>query len=350
MLIRKEYRMKIVVLAGGTSSERMVSISSGENVCKALRQKGHNAVLVDVFFGTKKENLFEEEAYDEKSCAEELRQLTKKLDEEMKNRTNFFGENVLSHCKGADIVFLALHGKNGEDGKLQATFDLMGIPYTGTGSLGSAVAMDKGLTKEVFTYHKIRTPKGFHAKKGEDYSLASHGMSLPCVVKPSCGGSSVGVVIAEDEETYEKAVEECFMLPDEAIVEQFIKGREFSIGVLDGKALPVIEIEPLEGFYDYENKYKPGATKETCPAILDENIAKAMQKEAEEVFDVLRLGAYARMDFLLEESGDFYCLEANTLPGMTATSLLPQEAAAIGMDFPSLCEYLIELSLKIQRD
>lgn len=341
--------MKVVVLAAGTSSEREVSIRSGEMVCNALRSKGHQAVLVDVFFGTEDADLLEKESFDVAQEAERLKALSHKVPEELKKRRCFFGANVLKLCAEADAVFLALHGRNGEDGKIQGTFDLLGIPYTGSGSLGSAVAMDKGLTKEIFAYHGIPTPKGFHKKKGDDLTMEHFGVTFPCVVKPSCGGSSVGVAIVDNKEDYEKAVQACFAEDDEAIVEQYVKGREFSIGVIDGRALPVIEIEPLTGFYDYTNKYKAGATKETCPAVLDEKYAKAMQRTAVRVYEVLRLDAYARMDFLLDEKGDFYCLEANTLPGMTDISLLPQEAAAEGTDFATLCENLIALSLKAER-
>lgn len=349
MTIERYIDMKIVVLAAGTSSEREVSISSGKMVCKALRAKGHDAVLVDVFFGTDEKTVFGRKEYDVIKEAERLSGMTKLVAAEQKKRSSLFGPNVLELCREADIVFLALHGKNGEDGKLQAAFDLLGIPYTGSGSLGSALAMDKGLTKEIFTYYGIETPKGFHKEKGDGKSPESEGIGYPCVVKPSCGGSSVGVSIVSDRASFDKAVEACYVQDDEAVVEQYISGREFSIGVLDGMALPIIEIEPLEGFYDYENKYKPGATKDTCPAVLPDETARAMQDCAVRVFRALRLGAYARMDFLLQEDGSFFCLEANTLPGMTPTSLLPQEAAAIGMDFPTLCERLIALSQKIER-
>ena len=171
-------------------------------------------------------------------------------------------------------------------------------------------------------------------------------VSFPCVVKACCGGSSVGVAMANDAEEYEEAKKEAFLYDDEVVVEEYIKGREFSVGVMDGVALPVIEIAPLQGFYDYKNKYQAGSAIETCPAELSAEKTEEMQEYAEKAFKILRLKNYARMDFMMNESGDLFCLEANTLPGMTPTSLLPQEAAAAGISFSELCERIIEAALR----
>lgn len=238
---------------------------------------------------------------------------------------------------------MALHGENGENGKIQACFDLMGITYTGTDYVSSALSMDKGLAKELFVYHGIPTPKGIRLKKEEEDPGT---VPFPCVVKACCGGSSVGVAIAHDEQEYQKAKEEAFRYDTEVVIEQYIKGREFSVGVFDGRALPVIEIAPLQGFYDYKNKYQAGSTIETCPAELSADKTAEMQKAAEQVFQALRLKNYARMDFMMDEGGNIYCLEANTLPGMTPVSLIPQEAKAVGIEFDDLCEQIIQLSLK----
>jgi D-alanine-D-alanine ligase len=206
--------------------------------------------------------------------------------------------------------------------------------------------MDKGLTKQLLVYNNLPTPKGFVINKtSQDKTLEAHGLSVPCVVKPSCGGSSVGVSIVKTWEEYNAALDEAFKYENEVIVEEFIGGREFSIGVVGGRALPIIEIIPKEGFYDYENKYLPGKTEEICPAELDVETTKKMQDCAVAVSYALRLEAYCRIDFILKPDGEFYCLEANTLPGMTATSLIPQEAAADGDDFQALCQKLIKLSL-----
>ena len=340
--------MNIIVLAGGNSTEREVSIASGQGVCKALRERNHKAVLLDPYFGAsqKEENLFPTE-YDVDKAADAMREMSSKLEETMKTRKGFFGPNVLEICKEADIVFLALHGANGEDGKVQSVLDLMGIKYTGSGPLSSGMAMDKGITKMVFEAKGVPTPKGITLEKGKCSSqFADYGMGFPVIVKPCCGGSSVGVCIANNQTEYQAALLEAFSYENEVVVEQFITGREFSVAVVDGKAYPVIEIAPLQGFYDYKNKYQAGSCVETCPADLSSALTKEMQKYAEMGYKALNLQAYARLDFLMDDEGNMYCLEANTLPGMTPTSLMPQEAKAIGMDYPQLCEKLIEVSLK----
>lgn len=335
--------MKIVVLAGGTSTEREVSLSSGGMIYRALKKNGHQAVLLDVYLGYEGEidDIFEREAdwaaqigavSEENPDLEAVRALRKD------GGKSFFGPNVLAVCGMADVVFMALHGANGEDGKIQACFELMGIPYTGTDFVSSAMAMDKGITKDIFRAYGIPTPVGFRLKLGE---TETEKVVFPCIVKACCGGSSVGVCIAGDESEYERAKQEAFRYDSEVIVEQYIKGREFSVGVMDGKALPVIEIAPRQGFYDYKNKYQAGSTVETCPAELSREKTRELQDIAERVFAALRMKSYARMDFRMSEEGEIFCLEANTLPGMTPTSLLPQEAAVLGIDFPELCERIL---------
>ena len=341
-------QMNIVVLAGGTSTERAISIVSGTEICKALRQKGHRAVLTDVFGGAGNvdpADPFPAE-YDVKTAAEYMKTFDSRIDEIRKSRKSFFGPGVLELCQKADICFLALHGANGEDGKLQAAFDLMGIRYTGTGYLSSAMAMDKGITKKMFRLCNVPCPDGFSIRKGEDADLEKHGMSLPVVVKTCCGGSSVGVYIVHDPDEYRDALEKAFAYEDEVVVEEYIKGREFSVAVVDGKAFPVIEIRPLKGFYDYHNKYAPGSTIETCPAEIPADLTEKMQRIAEAGARALEMEAYCRLDFMMRDNGDMYCLEANTLPGMTPTSLIPQEAKALGIEFPELCEMLMEISLR----
>lgn len=340
--------MKIVVLAGGTSTERDVSLCSGSMIYRALKKKGHQAVLLDVYLGYDGEidGIFEQEtdwaakvdAVGEKNPDMEVIKALRK-----DGGKSFFGPNVLALCGMADCVFMALHGANGEDGKIQACFELLGIPYTGTDFVSSAMAMDKGITKDIFRAHDIPTPAGFRLKKG---ARETREVTYPCIVKACCGGSSVGVSIANDDAEYERAKEEAFQYDDEVIVEQYIRGREFSVGVMDGRALPVIEIAPRQGFYDYKNKYQAGSTVETCPAELSPGKTREMQGIAERVFEALRMKSYARMDFMMSEAGEIFCLEANTLPGMTSTSLLPQEAAAVGIDFPELCEKILEAGVR----
>ena len=297
--------MKIVVLAAGTSTEREVSIVSGTNVCKALRSKGHQAILVDVFFG--KEGADSATAfdgdYDVDAEAAYISSFNDQVKDAVASGREFFGPGVIELCKAADVVFMALHGANGEDGRVQAYFDLCGIPYTGTGYLSSAMAMDKGITKKIFLTSGVPTPRGVELKKGKDSTnLADHNMELPVVVKTCCGGSSVGVYITKTPEEYEEALQGAFSYEDEVVVEEYIEGREFSVGVVDGKAYPIIEIAPVQGFYDYKNKYKAGSAVETCPAELSEAVTEKMQHYAEQVAQVLGLDTYSRTDFLLDEN------------------------------------------------
>ena len=347
--------MNIVVLAGGLSTEGDVSFVRGKNVADALRSRGHKVILLDVFMGysDKPEDLtgIFERSEQVSAAVTGISQEAPDLDAVRKSRKDqsksLFGPNVIELCRMADIVFMALHGENGEDGRIQAAFDLYGIQYTGTGYLSSAVAMDKGLSKRLFLANHIPTPKGIAMDKETcRWEFAETGLTLPCVVKPCCGGSSIGVSIVRDEKEYQQALKEAFRFEEKVILESYVKGREFSVGVMDFQALPVIEIAPLEGFYDYKNKYAAGSAVETCPAELPPSIAEKMQRYAEEVARALGLETYARMDFLLDEQEEIYCLEANTLPGMTPVSLLPQEAQAAGMDFPTLCEEIIRISLK----
>lgn len=341
--------MKVIVLAGGISTERDVSLSSGAMIYKALKAKGHQAVLLDVYLGYTGDDV--DVIFDkEEDWARELGTINEQnpdIEQVKAMRSdgdkNFFGPNVIRLCQASDIVFMALHGENGENGKIQACFDLMGITYTGTDYVSSALCMDKGLSKEIFAYYGIPVPEGIRLKKGEKQSRQ---IPFPCIVKACCGGSSVGVSIAWKPEEYEGALTEAFRYDKEVIVEQYIAGREFSVGVMDGKALPVIEIAPLQGFYDYKNKYQAGAAIETCPAEIPGEKAKEMQQYAEKAFEALRLKNYARMDFMMGEKGDIYCLEANTLPGMTPVSLLPQEAAAVGIGYGELCEKIMEAALR----
>jgi D-alanine-D-alanine ligase len=338
--------MKVVVLAGGTSTERDVSLSTGTMIYKALKSKGYQAVLLDVYlgYGGTVNDVFElknDWALNIGAIKESSPDISQIKALRKDNSDNFFGPGVIEICRKADIVFLALHGENGEDGKIQAAFDLMGIKYTGTDYTSSALAMDKAITKEIFAYYKIPTPEGIHIIKCEKYDWNVY----PCVVKTCDGGSSVGVSIVHSADEMEEALADAFTYGNDAIIEQYIKGREFSVGVIDGKALPIVEIAPLKGFYDYKNKYQAGSTIETCPAQLNENIAVKMQNIAEDVFRALRLKTYARMDFMLNTDNEIFCLEANTLPGMTPISLLPQEAQAIGIDFTALCEKIINISM-----
>lgn len=343
--------MNIVVLAGGTSTERAVSIVSGTGICNGLRAKGHKAVLVDVFGGVERVDWADPfpDVYDVEAASAYISGFNKDIETLKKERREFFGPNVIELCKAADFVFLGLHGANGEDGRLQAAFDLLGIKYTGTGYLSSAMAMDKGVTKWMFQMNQVPVPGGITMKRQERKDQLAEGLSFPVVVKTCCGGSSIGVYIVKDQEEYSKALDAAFSYEEEVVVEEFIQGMEYTVAVVDGRAYPVVQIVPCAGFYDYENKYKPGATKETCPAPISKELTEKLQDYAVRGYHALGLESYARLDFIVTEDERIYCLEANTLPGMTPTSLIPQEAAVLGMDYPTLCEELIRVSEKKYR-
>ncbi len=347
--------MRIVVLAGGLSTERDVSLASGAGICKTLISRGHEAFLLDVYLGFPYDSDKLEEVFTLPdaglSIAEGIKTTEPDLAAVKASREDqsecFVGPNVIEICRLADIVFMGLHGDVGENGKLQATFDILGIRYTGPNYLGSALAMDKGIAKKIFKMSGVPTPMGTTLKRErKDCPLSDLGLTLPVVVKPCSGGSSIGVYIVDTEEEYKEAIEKSFCYEDEVVIEPYIKGREFAVGIIDGKALPVIEIIPKTGFFDYANKYQAGATEEICPAPIDDAIAQKMQRATELAFKALKLDIYSRADFLLDEKGEIYCLEVNTLPGMTATSLLPQEAKAAGIEYGELCELIIKKSLE----
>lgn len=347
--------MKIIVLAGGLSTERDVSLASAAGICRTLLEKGHDAFLLDVFLGLENapENL--EDVFTLPGHGLEIAGNIGTAEPDLAavkasrpdHSDCFLGPNVIELCRLADITFLGLHGGEGENGKLQATFDLLGIRYTGPDSLGCAVAMDKGFTKQVFLQSGIDTPAGacLH-KNAADRSVSSLGLDFPVVVKPCSGGSSIGVYIVNTESEYKEALEKSFRYEDEVVIEEYIKGREFACGVIDGEALPPIEIIPKTGFFDYANKYQADATLEVCPADIPEETDRRMRDLTVRAFHALKLNVYSRADFLLDEKGNLYCLEMNTLPGMTAASLLPKEAKAIGIEYGDLCELIIKKSLE----
>lgn len=339
--------MKIAVVCGGLSNERDVSITSGSCVARALREKGHKVVLLDLYYGYSGKymdpaELFEREQEDLRySVREETPDIEKMIADGDGSR---IGKNVIEICRAADISFLALHGEDGENGKVQATFDMFGIRYTGSGYLGSALAMNKELSKVLFRHNGIPTPAGIVLEKGAE---SYEDVGFPCVVKPCSGGSSVGTSIVYSRDEYDAALEFAFRFEARVLVERYVKGRELTVGVMDGRAMPVIEIIPKSGWYDYKNKYQAGLTEELCPAPLSPEDTDRVQRLAERVAEALMIDVYCRADFLMDESdGQLYCLEANTLPGMTPTSLVPQMGAAQGMDFGEACEKIIAVSME----
>jgi len=346
--------MNIVVLAGGLSPERDVSLSTGTMVTNALRKKGHNAILIDLFYGIEQlpspiEKMF---SVDGLLAPFSVPEEAPNLDAVRAARTGGFsdqiGSGVLELCRAADLAFLALHGGVGENGSLQSFFDLCGVKHTGSPSIGCALAMDKAVSKSLLRSEGVLTANWAVARKGVPFDTEH--FPIPCVVKPNSGGSSIGVIIVRERAELARAIEDGFAFEDELIVEEYVRGMELSAGVLgnseDCIALPLIEIVPKHGFYDYQHKYQKGWTDEIVPARISPELTLEVQELAKKAFCALKLGVYARIDFLLTDEGEAYCLEANTLPGMTPTSLLPQEAEHYGLDYPALCEAIVNLSLK----
>lgn len=333
--------MNIVVLAGGLSMERDVSLASGSLIANALRDAGEHAVLVDLYYGIEKEKM----NFDGVSGRYEYKipELAPDLDALISGnggRENPVGENVIEFCKMADVAFLALHGGVGENGKLQALLEMNGVRFTGSSSVGCVLSMNKIISKELVAREGIPTAEWLTNKDDRD-ELKN---LIPCFVKPADNGSSVGVTKVVSEKELNEALDEAEKFSDNVLVEKQVVGREFSVGILDGKALPPIEIIASGDFYNYKVKYQAGLAREICPAPLSEELTHKLQGYAERAHKILRLGAYSRIDFILDEGGEFFFLEANALPGMTPTSLLPQEAAASGMSYTELCLKLIELA------
>lgn len=342
--------MKIVVLAGGLSPEREVSLSSGTLIANALIGRGHRVLLLDLYRGmpdlpADTDRLFRDQPYAPYQVTEQVPDL-ERLRREVGIGDAWVGSNVAYLCGMADRVFLALHGAMGENGQLQAYLDSQGIGYTGSGHTGCLLAMDKELSKRLFRDAGIPTPEWvwFDTQNGVLEDLVAR-IGLPCVVKPNDCGSSVGVSIVETRRALETALSEAAKWGRRVLVEKKITGRELTVGVLDGRALPPVEIIPESGFYDYKNKYQ-GTTREVCPAELSADVTARLSELSLRAFEVLRLSGYARFDYILDADGTPWCLEANALPGMTPTSLLPQEAAAVGIGYPELCETILRLSMK----
>ena len=324
--------MRVTVLTGGTSSERDVAIASAVQVVRALRSRGHTVAVVDTARGyipeASEAQLLSGSVGREPPTIEELVTLERGV--------------LLSSLPGlpvvreADVIFLALHGGRGEDGTLQAVLDVVGVSYTGSGALASGLAMDKDVAKRLFRAAGIPTADWLMAPASAD--LVARQLGWPAVVKPSKQGSTVGLSVVKTPDAFEAAIEYAARYDDEVMIEAFIPGRELTVGILDGRALAVGEIIPRHEIFDYECKYTPGMSEEIFPADLSPALAAECGRLGLAAHEALKLGGYSRVDFRLTPAGEMVCLEVNTLPGMTSTSLLPQSAAAVGITFPVLCE------------
>ncbi|MBR3964420.1 MAG: D-alanine--D-alanine ligase [Clostridia bacterium] len=339
--------MKITVLAGGLSPERDVSLTSGALIATSLSKSGHEVLLVDLYRGLDCAPEFKkggEYSYRVESVEPDL----EAIKAECGGREEPIGPRVIEACRAADVVFLALHGAIGENGQLQATLDCHGIKaYTGTGYIGALLSMDKDISKRLMSEAGVKNADWvYFDTQSDSYSEIVEKVGFPCIIKPASCGSSVGVARVFSEDELSAAISAAAKYERFLLAEKLIEGREFTVAVLDGRALPPVEIIPKSGFYDYKNKYQSGMTLELCPAPLTEEETARLGELALRAFSALRMEMYGRADFILGKDGEFYCLEVNALPGMTPTSLLPQEAAAVGIGYDELCELLVELAYK----
>jgi D-alanine-D-alanine ligase len=327
--------MKIAVLFGGTSEERDVSIASAAQIVPALRALGHEVFAVDTLTGrlppVEERRLLTGGVAPQPPAGDALRS--------MRGVAMTFAPGA-ADLRSADVVFLALHGGAGEDGRLQAMLDLAGLAYTGSNHIASAAAMDKELSKRLFMSVHVPTADWLMAPVSAAEVEAALGW--PVVVKPSKQGSTVGLTVVRQGADLAAAIDAARAFDDEVMVERFIAGREFTVGILDGVALPVGEIIAPGEVFDYRSKYQMGGAREVFPADLPAAEASLLQQYALRAHRVLKLGAYSRIDFRRDADGGFWCLEANSLPGMTATSLLPQAAKAAGIGFPELLERICD--------
>ena len=324
--------LHITVLTGGASAERDVALASATQIVAALRARGHTVAVVDTARGLVSER-------DEPSLIPgAVGHTPPSTDRLMEMERTFLVSSLASipAVTTAEVLFLALHGGWGEDGTLQAVLDVVGVPYTGSGPLGSALAMDKDVSKKLFRAAGVPVAEWLMAPADE--ADVKRTIGVPCVVKPSKQGSTVGLTVVKDLAALAGAIALAGKYDDEVMIERFIPGRELTVGVLDGKALAVGEIIPKHEIFDYECKYQPGMSEEIFPARVNTRIANEAQRLSVLAHRALKLGSYSRVDFRLSPANELICLEANTLPGMTGTSLMPQSARAAGMDFGELCE------------
>lgn len=323
--------MKIAVLFGGVSEERDVSIASAAQVIPALRALGHEVFAVDTATGRlpagDEQRLLAEGVAPQPPTEQQMRRVRGQA---LEMSAASFG------LRESDVVFLALHGGTGEDGHLQALLDLAGLAYTGSNHTASAAAMDKDLSKRLFRAAGVPTADWLMAPATAETVGAQLGW--PVVVKPNRQGSTVGLSVVREPAQLAAAIERAAVFDDEVMIERFVPGREFTVGVLDGRALPVGEIIVAGEVFDYQAKYQSGGAREMFPADIPEADAVSMQEYALLAHRALKLGSYSRIDFRRDPHGGLWCLEANSLPGMTATSLLPQAARAAGIGFGALLQ------------
>lgn len=333
--------MKIIVLMGGDSSEREVSLVSGDQIAGALAENGHEVIKVDPS-ATR-----EEQTQLNKSDRHWIGIQYPEYNDLPVHRGALYAKNILIVKRlRADVVFNALHGGKGENGIVQGMLDAAEVRYTGSGRLASTLAMEKDISKQFFRNAQLPAPKGFVLSRPGASLKQSKKLSFPVVVKPNDQGSTIGLFIVKNEKEMKDAVKNAFTFSSKVIVEEYIPGREVTVSILRDRALPVVEITPEHGFYDYECKYKDGMSAYTVPARIDEQLTQKIQSIALKAHKVLGCRGYSRVDFRLTDEGSPYILEVNTLPGMTGTSLVPKAAKAAGINFNDLVEMIVEEAFK----
>lgn len=326
--------MNIILLVGGTSPEREVSKSSCKSIYDALVKLGHSIKCIDPSYGEnqpeKIEDFFSEKDYSEVTD------------------NNYLVALNLPLFNNVELVFIGLHGKHGEDGIVQSLLELKNIKYTGSGVLASSLAMDKEMSKILFQHYSVQTPKWISTEKDFDVSEVikniNNKFGFPCVIKPNDQGSTVGLTICNNESEVEEAIKSALKFSNKALIEEFIPGHELTVGILDKEVLPVLEIKPKHDLYDYECKYTSGMSEYIVPANLPDKVYKEIQEISYKAFNALGCKGYGRLDFRVTSDGKIYCLEMNTLPGMTSTSLVPKMAKSVGLTFEELISRIIKLS------
>lgn len=332
--------MRVTVLTGGASPERAVAFAGAAQVVTALRARGHDVHVVDIASGAIPEA--DEATVLSAAVGRTPPNVADLAEQERRMLTEGLAE--LAVVQGADVLFLVVHGGLGEGGVLQALLEVIGIPYTGSGPLGSGLAVHKDLAKRLFRAGGVPVPEWFVSPPAVAPDDVAKVLGWPVIVKPMRGGSTVGLTLVKQARDLQPAIQLAAQFDREVMVEQFIPGRELTVGILGDIPLPVGEIIPRHELFDYECKYTPGMSEEIFPAKLDQGIAQRAQELALAAHRALRLGGHSRIDFRLSPPHDIFCLEANNLPGLTGTSLFPQAARAAGMDYGEMCERLCLLA------
>jgi D-alanine-D-alanine ligase len=337
--------VKIAVLLGGTSPEREVSFASGIGIINALKELGHTVIPLDPALGV----------HQPSNIDEFVKQATHGVPPDADEFLRFSNRNVMDcinskYLDGCNLVFNILHGVPGEDGTIQALLEMRGVPYTGSDVLASALAMDKQFSKITFKHIGVATPEWFCVPRRNDNQKVyeqSKKLGYPLVVKPNKGGSTIGITIVQNENLteFKKAMEIATPYSELIMIEKYIPGKEVTVAVVGNRAFPVIEIKPKDGFYDYRHKYTKGLTDYFCPAELSQKVSERLKADALNVFEYFGSRGFARIDFRLSDDDIPYCLELNSIPGMTETSLVPKAAAASGVSYTQLCQMIVDDAL-----